>query len=101
MPVIKLIDDRAKIVTKWNGEDMPRHGKAGDTATFPSVPSHWVSGGAVEVVSEEEPKREFIVNPAPDASGLADEYTELTGRKPDGRWSDARLQEEIDKALSE
>ena len=65
MPVIKLIDQRARIVTKWNGEPKPRHGNVGDTASFPSVPAHWVSAGAVEIVSEEEPKREFIVNPSP------------------------------------
>lgn len=65
MPVIKLIDDRAKIVTKWNGEASARHGKAGDTATLGNVPAHWVSGGAVEIINVDEPKREFIVNPAP------------------------------------
>lgn len=104
MPVIRLKDPRARIVTRWNGEDTPRPGKVGDTATVQSVPDYWLKDGRVEVVSQGEPERQFIVNPVPSeepADDPAAQYQELTGKKPDGRWSDARLQEEIDKALAE
>lgn len=36
----------------------------------------------------------------PDLDALRADYEELTGKKPDGRWSAERLKTEIDKALS-
>lgn len=52
-------------------------------------------------VDERPPVQEDVANAdTPDIEKLRADYTELTGKKPDGRWSAERLQSEIDKALA-
>lgn len=94
MPTIVLKDPRAKIVTCWNGEAVPRQGVIGDTKEMETVPDFYLKNGRCEIVHD-EPKQ-FITNPDADPRDeLRAEYELLTETKPDGRWSADRLREEI------
>jgi hypothetical protein len=81
--------------------------KIGTEFDVKSVPAHWESRCVVVDSSE----RQMVVNPKdvdpvkgdkPDElTKLRADYKELTGKKPDGRWSAERLDQAIAEALAE
>lgn len=54
--------------------------------------------GMVEVVKDENPDRVAVINPAGDSLYLEREYQELTGNRPDGRWTEATLKAKVKEA---
>lgn len=73
-------------------------------------PSTWRRMGDVERIGD-APKKVMIVNPetvaddglqpetvADERAVMVADYEELTGKKPDGRWSNDRLRDELAKA---
>jgi hypothetical protein len=80
--------------------------KVGTVFTVSDEPKGW--SGRYEIVEDD---RQMVVNPQmvdpvegdkPDElTKLSSDYKELTGKKPDGRWSAERLEQAIAEALDE
>ena len=59
------------------------------------------SQGKVRLSQMVEVEDAVIIEDKPDLSGLRAEYKELTGKKADSRWSEAKLKEKIAESTEE